>query len=188
MENSYPWEAQDEIEELEAVEEPIGPEPESARPLPESPLLSEAGTRSVINSYGQIPEPLALLDESLGFVFRNGPFRELLKAFGYPESPTFLGTLSRSISPETARAIRESLNRAEAGHAWKGTIAHGQRTPPPSSPRCTSFRSIPKTNASRVTPMESRGPSRYTWTTSPRRTKIPPRHVLLPPRGVQAQG
>lgn len=124
MENSYPWEAQDEIEELEAVEEPAGPELESGAPLAESPLMSEAGTRSVIHSYGQIPEPLALLDESLGFVFRNGPFRELLKAFGYPESPTFFGTLSRSISPETARAIRESLNRAEAGHAWKGTIAH----------------------------------------------------------------
>lgn len=123
MENSYSWDAQEEIEELEAVEEPLELEVASA-PAVESPLLSEAGTRSVIHSYGQIPEPLALLDDSLGFLFRNGPFKELLKAFGYPESQTFLDTLSRSINPETARAIRESLNRVDAGHAWKGTIAH----------------------------------------------------------------
>jgi len=124
MENFNWWETRDEVEELESVEElpeiEVGPQ----APPADSPLLSEPGTRSVINSYGQIPEPLALLDDSLGFVFRNESFKELLKAFGYPESPTFLGTLSRSISPETARSINEALGRDEAGHAWKGTIAH----------------------------------------------------------------
>ncbi len=114
----------DEIEELEPVDEPIPSESRVALPPSDSPLLSEAGARSVIRSYDQIPEPLALLDDGLGFVFRNGPFKDLLKAFGYPESPTFLGTLSRSISAETARSIHEALGRDEAGHAWKGTIAH----------------------------------------------------------------
>ena len=189
MENSYPWEAQDEIEELEAVEEPAGPELESGAPLAESPLMSEAGTRSVIHSYGQIPEPLALLDESLEFVFRNGPFRELLKAFGYPESSTFFGTLSRSISPETARAIRESLNRAEAGHAWKGTIAHKAKN---AAAVITKVHIFPFYSENEHEPRErgrkAREPSRSTWTTSPKKTEIPPGHVLLAPRGLEAQG
>jgi putative two-component system response regulator len=124
MENSYSWDAQDEIEELESVDEPPEVEKEAKAMPSDSPLLSEAGTRSVIHSYDQIPEPLALLDESMGFVFRNESFKDLLKAFGYPESPSFFGTLSRSISPETARSINEALSRDEAGHAWKGTISH----------------------------------------------------------------
>jgi len=124
MENFNWWDTRDEVEELESVEDLPELEVAPPAPPPDSPLLSEPGTRSVIHSYGQIPEPLALLDDSLGFVFRNESFKELLKAFGYPESPTFLGTLSRSISPDTARSINEALGRDEAGHAWKGTIAH----------------------------------------------------------------
>jgi hypothetical protein len=124
MENFFLWEGRDEIEELEPVDEL--PELESGTALPpsDSPLLAEAGTRSVIHSYEHIPEPLALLDDAMGFLFRNGPFKELLKAFGYPESPSFFGTLSRSINPEIARSIRDALKRDGAGHAWKGTIAH----------------------------------------------------------------
>jgi HD-GYP domain-containing protein (c-di-GMP phosphodiesterase class II) len=124
MENSFLWEGRDEIEELEPVEEPFEPEGDDALPAPATALLAEAGARSVMRTYDQIPEPLALLDGSLGFVFRNRPFRELLKAFGYPETPYFLNTLSRSITTDTARSIREALNRDENGHAWKGTISH----------------------------------------------------------------
>jgi len=126
MENFFLWEGQDEVEELEIVEEPIESAGDDAVPAraPSSALLAEAGARSVIRSYDQIPEPLALLDEGLGFVFRNKPFKELLKAFGYPDTPYFLNTLSRSINADTARSIRESLDRDEDGHAWKGTISH----------------------------------------------------------------
>jgi putative two-component system response regulator len=124
MENSFLWEGQDEIEELEPIDEPIESALSETIPPPPSALLAEAGVRSVIRSYDQIPEPLALLDDSLGFIFRNKPFRDLLKAFGYPENPNFLKTLSRSITPDIARSIRDALDRDEDGHAWKGTISH----------------------------------------------------------------
>ena len=127
MDNFFLQDGNDEVEELEPIEELSSPESEPPRPPSTSPVLSDSGAWSVIRSYNQIPEPLALLDDSLAFVFRNGPFKDLQKAFGYPEAPTFFGTLSRSIDPETARAIHDALGRDDAGHAWKGTIAHKAR-------------------------------------------------------------
>jgi HD-GYP domain-containing protein (c-di-GMP phosphodiesterase class II) len=124
MENFFMWDGRDEVEELEPVEEPLEGESAETQPASAEALLAEAGARSVIRSYDQIPEPLAFLDEGLGFVFRNKPFKELLKAFGYPDTPYFLNTLSRSINTDTARSIKESLGRDENGHAWKGTISH----------------------------------------------------------------
>jgi len=125
MENSFLWDGRDEIEELEPFEEP-GIEVEAAeqQPSPVSPLLKESSMRSIIRSYEQIPEPLAIVDGGLGFVFRNTPFQELMRAFKYPESPTLLDSLSRSIAPSLSRDILASLGRANAGYTWKGTIAH----------------------------------------------------------------
>ena len=122
MDNNLIWTDNDGIEELESVDEQ--PEGEVAEAQVESALLSEAGAQSVIRSYDQIPEPLAFLDESLGFLFRNRSFKELIKAFGYPEAHSFLNTLSRAISAETARSIAVALGREETRHAWKGTISH----------------------------------------------------------------
>jgi HD-GYP domain-containing protein (c-di-GMP phosphodiesterase class II) len=114
----------EEIEELEPLEDLVEFQVGINERPSNSPLLLEAGTRSVIQSYESIPEPLALLDGSLGFVYRNGSFRELLKAFGYPESSSFLGTLSRSINNETARSIYESVGKGAEGYSWKGTLQH----------------------------------------------------------------
>jgi hypothetical protein len=115
---------EEEVEELEPLDELADIESGiNARPS-DSPLLARSATRSVIRSYEQIPEPLAILDESLSFVFRNRPFKDLLKAFGYPEASSFIGTMSRSIDVNTARSIFSSLGSADAGHAWKGTVAH----------------------------------------------------------------
>jgi HD-GYP domain-containing protein (c-di-GMP phosphodiesterase class II) len=122
MDSPSMFDDRDEIEELESVDEL--PEGESVETQVASGLLSEAGAQSVIRSYDQIPEPFALLDKGLGFVFRNKSFKELIKAFGYPETQSFLNTLSRSINVETARSIKESLGLEERGHAWKGTISH----------------------------------------------------------------
>jgi HD-GYP domain-containing protein (c-di-GMP phosphodiesterase class II) len=126
MDNNLMWNGHDEIEELESIDEPLEGESAETQAAPEyaSSLLSETGARSVIRSYDQIPEPLAFLDDKLSFVFRNKPFKDLIEAFGYPETQSFLNTLSRSINADTARSIRESLDRGEAGHAWKGTISH----------------------------------------------------------------
>jgi HD-GYP domain-containing protein (c-di-GMP phosphodiesterase class II) len=124
MDGNLTWDGRDEIEELESIDEVPEAEALEAEAASASALLAESGARSVIRSYDQIPEPLAFLDEDLGFVFRNKPFKELIKAFGYPETQSFLGTLSRSISMETARAIKDALLKEEMGHAWKGTISH----------------------------------------------------------------
>jgi putative two-component system response regulator len=122
MDNNLMWD--DEIEELESIDEPREGEAAEARPAPSAEVLAEPAARGVIRSYEQIPEPLAFLDDKLSFIFRNEPFKELIKAFGYPETQSFLNTLSRAISTETARSIRESLGQGEQGHAWKGTISH----------------------------------------------------------------
>ena len=112
------------VEELEPLEE-LSDLEAGVNELPaESPLLSESGPRCVARSYDAIPEPLALLDDSLAFIYRNRPFSDLLKAFSYPDSSSFLGTLARAIDPETARSIYEGIGKTERGHAWKGTIAH----------------------------------------------------------------
>jgi putative two-component system response regulator len=114
----------DEIEELEPLDEFAEIETGINSKPADSPLLAKSTTRSVIRSYEQIPEPLAILDESLSFVYRNRTFKELLRAFGYPETSSFLGTLSRSIDIKTAKSIFASLGSEDAGHAWKGTISH----------------------------------------------------------------
>jgi HD-GYP domain-containing protein (c-di-GMP phosphodiesterase class II) len=115
---------EDEIEELEPLDELAEIETGINSMPSESPLLARSATRAVIRSYEQIPEPLAILDESLSFVFRNRPFKELLRAFGYPETSSFIGTMSRSIDMGTAKSIFSSLASPSAGHAWKGTVAH----------------------------------------------------------------
>jgi len=123
----------DEIEELEPVDESESSEPREAEPasaFPEVPFLFEAGARSLIRSYEQTHEPLALLDPSLSFIFRNGPFKELLRAFAYPDARTLLGTLSKSIDPEMAKSIQEALESDEGEHAWKGIIAHRTKNAP----------------------------------------------------------
>jgi HD-GYP domain-containing protein (c-di-GMP phosphodiesterase class II) len=129
MENFFMWDGHDEVEELEPLEEPdIEVEAAEERPSPQSPLLEESSLRSVIRSYEQIPEPLAIVDGRLGFVFRNDPFKELMRAFSYPESPALLESLARALSPGLSREIRESLDEASSGHAWKGMIQHKAKT------------------------------------------------------------
>jgi putative two-component system response regulator len=114
----------EEVEELEPIEE-LSEVEIDVNDLPAaSPLLSESGPRCVARSYDSIPEPLALLDDSLAFIYRNKPFADLLKAFSYPDNSSFLGTLAKSIDTETARSIYAGLGDEEGGHAWKGTISH----------------------------------------------------------------
>jgi putative two-component system response regulator len=127
MDDHLQAEEPEELEELEPLDTPedLYELEQGVNQLPpESPLLAEAGPKSAARSYERIDEPLALLDDSFGFVYRNPPFERLLKDFGYPESSSFLGTLSRAIDPETARNIHDSLSKAESRHAWKGTLAH----------------------------------------------------------------
>ncbi|HET7839113.1 MAG TPA: HD-GYP domain-containing protein [Rectinemataceae bacterium] len=120
----------EEPEELEELEELEAPEDfelleRGVNALPsESPLLTESGPRSAVRSYARLAEPLALLDDSFGFVYRNPPFSRLLKAFGYPDSSSFLGTLSRAIDKDKAKEIHESLSSEERSHSWKGTVSH----------------------------------------------------------------
>ena len=65
MDNFFLQDGNDEVEELEPIEELSSPESEPPRPPSTSPVLSDSGAWSVIRSYNQIPEPLALLDRSL---------------------------------------------------------------------------------------------------------------------------
>jgi HD-GYP domain-containing protein (c-di-GMP phosphodiesterase class II) len=113
----------DELEELDITEELPSPESEAAQGVDSSPLPLE-DAQNVIRIYGHIREPLALLDDSLAFIFRNESFKDLLKAFKYPESRSFFTTLERSLDPETVRTIHQALARDESGHEWKGLIAH----------------------------------------------------------------
>jgi putative two-component system response regulator len=114
----------EELEELEPLEELTDLESGINEMPVESLLLAEGGMRSVARSYAAIPEPLALLDDALGFIYRNPSFNDLLKAFGYPDTSSFLGTLARSIDTATARSIYDSVGSQDRGHAWKGTISH----------------------------------------------------------------
>jgi Response regulator containing a CheY-like receiver domain and an HD-GYP domain len=125
MENFFLWEGRDEVEELEPVEELIAVDEDELRPGPsESPLLDTTELKTVIRSYERIPEPMAVVDGSMGFIFRNSSFRDLMKAFSYPETPTLLDSFSRSIGPSKSKDILAAIAQQNTGYAWKGTIAH----------------------------------------------------------------
>jgi putative two-component system response regulator len=85
-------------------------------------ILDLPSTRGVIKSYNQIPEPLAIIDNSpaLGYLYMNQTYADLLERYGLAGISSFAGTIWKQVERETLESIRTSLRTALTGHAWKG--------------------------------------------------------------------
>ncbi|MCX7024039.1 MAG: HD-GYP domain-containing protein [Spirochaetes bacterium] len=77
--------------------------------------------------YNRSPEPIAVLDDSLRYVYRNARFEGILEVFSYPNSPDFLKTFEKITSSATRREIVESLRNPKTGYIWKGSFEHKTR-------------------------------------------------------------
>lgn len=113
-----------ELEELESLEESKNI---SSSTLLEGKDASSGFMRCLMESFERTPIPLAILDAELAFLYRNPPLNTLIFNFQYPNIAGFLETFRRSVSPATARRIRESLSSPECGHHWRGTLTHKTR-------------------------------------------------------------
>jgi HD-GYP domain-containing protein (c-di-GMP phosphodiesterase class II) len=123
MDKTIPSQDEEEVEELEPIDQDE-PEGASDEAPASEPLLAEPGARFLARSFERTPEPMALLDRDLRFVFRNERFKALQGDFDYPESPSFLTSMARTMGGPLGRSIREALGDAGSGNAWKGTVMH----------------------------------------------------------------
>ena len=109
------------LEELESVE----PLEEVSEPRQEVRNYTEAeseGIRDLVASYSIIPIPVAILDSSFSFMYRNKPFDDLLQSFGSYDKHTLLAAIGRFLDEGIAKEIYTGLKTASNGHSWSGTI------------------------------------------------------------------
>ncbi len=119
----------DELESLEVLEEleplevsqPLSEEPEEIQPqLPAGPVAELV--KDLISSYSIVPLPIAIIDTSLTFLYRNKPFERLMRSFGTSNKPTLLSAVGRLLDAETARTLYLHLKDSTKGYSWNGTI------------------------------------------------------------------
>ena len=125
MDDQRRGDAEDDFEEPEELEElDESALPDGAAPAPperrESPILLEEWARSVVASYAQIPEPLAILDESLFFAYRNPLFEVLLAGIRVAQNPSLAATLGQQLDLDQSRAMVLALADPMQGYSWKG--------------------------------------------------------------------
>ncbi|OHD20394.1 MAG: hypothetical protein A2Y38_26415 [Spirochaetes bacterium GWB1_59_5] len=123
---------EDEIEFLEILEElesaesaeivrPLPEEPEEIhRPIPAGPIAELV--KDLISSYSIVPLPIAIIDASLSFLYKNKTFETLLRSFGASNRPTLLNAIGRFLDADTARKLYIDLKDSAKGYSWSGTI------------------------------------------------------------------
>jgi len=75
-----------------------------------------------------VPIPVAIIDSTLKFLYRNQRFESLVFAFGGKGEKTLLDTIGRFLDPETARTLYSSLKDPKKGFSWSGTISLRSKT------------------------------------------------------------
>jgi HD-GYP domain-containing protein (c-di-GMP phosphodiesterase class II) len=83
---------------------------------------TKALVRDLISSYSIVPIPVAIIDRSLTFLYRNGPFDALMEAFGKGKA-TLLDAIGRFLDLETAGNLYSSIKDSRKGFSWSGTVA-----------------------------------------------------------------
>ncbi len=113
----------EELGELEAVEE--APNVTLAKePRADSTLLNLSCIKNIISSYSVLPQPVAVLDSSLSFLYKNDAFTTVIRSFEYPQRNSFLSTFSRCLEEEETTALIKSLKDKSKGYCWKGNLNH----------------------------------------------------------------
>lgn len=108
------------LEELDETGE-IASVPSAAdRPAPGATL--DGNLRDLVSSYAIVPIPVAILDESLVFMYKNVPFERTMVDFDGAGKPTLFGAIGRFLDADTARSLMASIRDPQKGYSWTGTI------------------------------------------------------------------
>ncbi|GAB1455330.1 MAG: HD-GYP domain-containing protein [Spirochaetia bacterium] len=110
------------LEELETIELGNYQTEMSASPVIINPSLAVDNIKDLISSYSIVPIPIAILDGTLSFLYKNSPFETLLRSFRATNSPSLFGAIGRFLDAETARDLYMGLKDPKRGHSWSGTI------------------------------------------------------------------
>ena len=121
--------ALEELEPLETLEQDVGTELPAAAPQGAGlPVSSSCTAQDLVASYSIVPIPIAILDESLGFMFRNEPFVKLAHSFGVASQPSLMGAIGRFLDTGTARGLLLALKDPDRGFSWTGEIRFKSKT------------------------------------------------------------
>jgi len=119
----------DELESLEVLEElepvdiphPSAEEPDEIQhPLPAGPIAELV--KDLVSSYSIVPMPIAIIDTTLSFLYRNKPFETLMRSFGASNKPTLFSAIGRFLDADTARPLYLDLKDSAKGYSWSGTV------------------------------------------------------------------
>jgi HD-GYP domain-containing protein (c-di-GMP phosphodiesterase class II) len=113
----------EDVEELEAVDDAPKAAP-AKEPRADSTLLNLSCIKNIISSYSVLPQPVAVLDSSLSFLYKNDAFNTVIRSFEYPQRNSFLSTFSRCLEEEETTALIKSLKDKSRGYCWKGSLNH----------------------------------------------------------------
>lgn len=86
------------------------------------PSLAIDNIKDLISSYSIVPIPIAILDDTLSFRYKNSSFEALLRSFRAANSPSLFGAIGRFLDAETARDLYLGLKDPKRGYSWSGTI------------------------------------------------------------------
>ncbi len=114
----------DEFGMLEDIElaEPLEEVSEQPRAIRKLTAAESEGIRDLIASYAIIPLPVAILDSSFSFIYRNKPLDDLLRSFDSFDKQTLLAAIGRFMDEGVAKELYTGLKEASNGHSWSGTI------------------------------------------------------------------
>lgn len=111
------------LEELDAAEPA---ELELEVPEPEAAFTTGAAIagnlRDLVSSYAIVPIPVAILDESLLFLYKNASFERMMETFEGDGKQTLFGAIGRFLDADTARSLIANIRNPERGFSWTGTI------------------------------------------------------------------
>jgi putative two-component system response regulator len=88
--------------------------------LPKAALAENL--RDLVSSYAIVPIPVAILDESLAFMYKNASFERTMVTFEGAGKPTLFGAIGRFLDADTARSLIANIRSPEKGFSWTGTI------------------------------------------------------------------
>ncbi len=102
--------------------------PQLRKNLPHGALPNPAALlKDYAAQYDRSPVPIAVMDESFRYRYRNARYEGILEVFGYPNSPDFLRTFEKITSSAVRREIVECLRNPKTGYIWKGSFEHKTR-------------------------------------------------------------
>ncbi len=96
-------------------------EPEADQQLVR-PDQSKNTIHGLVSSYSIVPTPIAILDGTLTFLYRNDPLIKLLTTFGVARQSSLMDALGRFLDVSSARDLLHSLKDPARGYTWSGAI------------------------------------------------------------------